>query len=196
MSDNEPQGATPIDPDEAEELLAGHIRTRSELNEWEQQNILRAASWLRRTRMDILSEEFVRELHRKMFDQTWGWAGRYRTTDKNIGLPWYQIPSSVKDLVDDGRYWMENETHFPDEAALRLHHRMVWIHLFPNGNGRHARLWCDSLLESWGRPPFAWRNRELDNMGDARTSYITALRAADGYDFGPLFELFLTERSA
>lgn len=196
MFKNEPDGATPVDPDEAGELLAGHIRTRSELNEWEQQNILRAASWLRRTRMEILSEAFIRELHRRMFDQTWGWAGKYRTTDKNIGVSSYEIPANVKNLVDDGRFWVENKTYPPDEAALRLHHRMVKIHLFPNGNGRHARLWCDSLLESWGRTPFAWKNRELNNTGDARKAYILALRAADGHDFDPLFELFLTERPA
>ncbi len=194
MFENEPEGATPIDPDEAGELLPGHIRTRTELNEWEQQNILRAAVWLRRARIEVLSEEFIRELHRRMFDQTWTWAGTYRRSDKNIGVPWHQVPVGVRNLVKDGRYWIKHRAYPLDEAALRLHHRLVMVHLFPNGNGRHARLWCDTLLKKHGRPPFAWKNRELNNIRDARTAYISALRAADTHHLEPLFDLFLKDR--
>lgn len=91
---NLPEGATPLDPDEAEDLLPSHIRTRKELNVWEQENILVAASWIRRTRVAALDEMTLRELHRKMFSETWRWAGRFRTSDKTIGIHWPQIAYS------------------------------------------------------------------------------------------------------
>jgi Fic-DOC domain mobile mystery protein B len=192
----EPDGATPVDPDEAEDLIPSHVRTRGELNEWEQANILEAAAWVERTRADPLDEAAIRGLHRRMFDRTWKWAGRYRLSDKNIGVHWAQIPVRIRDFVEDGRLWIREGVHPPDEAALRLHHRLVWVHPFPNGNGRHARLWCDLLTRRMGRPPFPWRSRELDAAGAARAAYIAALRAADGGDFGPLFELLLVDRPA
>lgn len=194
MFENEPDGATPVDPDEAEALLPRHIRTRSELNVWEQTNILEAAKWVRRARTRALSEPTIRELHRRMFNETWEWAGRYRTSDKTIGVYWATIATKIKNMVDDGQYWLKDATYPLDEAAARLHHRLVKIHPFPNGNGRHARLWCDMFLRQQGRPVFEWRNRELDSEGQARTSYIAALRAADGEDYGPLLSLLLRDR--
>ncbi|MCG6956120.1 MAG: mobile mystery protein B [Gemmatimonadetes bacterium] len=195
MSDKETDGATPVDPEEAEALLPKHIRSRAELNLWEQANILEAAKWVRRARAPALSDATIREVHRRMFDETWEWAGRYRTSDKTIGVYWATIPTEVKNLVDDGRYWLDKGTYPVDEAAARLHHRLVKIHPFPNGNGRHARLWCDMLLRQQGRPAFEWRNRELDAQGEARTAYIAALRAADGHDYGPLLGLLLRDRT-
>lgn len=194
MFGNEPEGATPVDEDEAEALLPSHIRTREELNAWEQANILGAARWAELARTPALSETTIRELHRRMFDETWEWAGRYRQSDKNIGTYWATIPTEVRNLVEEGRYWIENGTCPTDEAAARLHHRLVKIHPFPNGNGRHARLWCDLLLRQNGRPPFEWLSAELDEAGDARTAYIKALRAADDEDYGPLFGLLLRGR--
>lgn len=194
MYENEPDGATPLDADEVADLLPSHIRTRSELNLWEQENILVAARWSGTSRQDTLNESFVRELHRRMFDRTWKWAGKYRTSDKNIGVYWPTISTEVKILLDDGRYWLDNAIWSIDESALRLHHRLVKIHLFPNGNGRHARLWCDTLLNQHGRHAFNWKNPELDRAGKARQAYICALRAADDNDYSPLFELILTNR--
>ena len=193
MVDQEPDGATPVDEDEAADLIPKHIRTRSELNAWEQANIIEAVRWSEQTRLDALDESFARELHRRMFESTWKWAGQYRTSNKNIGVDWTQIPADVKSLVDDGIYWIEHGTFSIDEASLRLHHRMVAIHPFPNGNGRHGRLWCDIVLQQHGRPPFVWKNEDLDNPGTARTRYIEALRAADGNDYGPLIELILAD---
>lgn len=194
MLDNEPEGATPLDPNEAEDLLPTHIHTREQLNLWEQENILEAVSWALRTRTPSLSEPTIRELHRRMFDQTWAWAGRYRTSDKNIGVYWATIPEEVHNLIDDAHYWFEHDVYPIEEAALRLHHRLVKIHPFPNGNGRHGRLWCDMLLKQNGRPPFEWKNKELDQSGEARHAYIAALQAADGHDYVPLFDLILTGR--
>jgi len=179
MFDDEPEGATLIDPDQTDALLQQHLHTRDELNLWEQQNILGAAGWALRAKADPLDEATVRELHRRMFDQTWAWAGRYRTSDTNIGVPWPSIPEEVGKLVDDGRYWLENGIYSVDEGAVRLHHRLVKVHPFTNGNGRHGRLWADMILEQNGRPPLDWRNHELDRSGDARGVYIMALRAGD-----------------
>ena len=189
-----PEGATPLDPDESADLLPSHIRTRGELNVWEQENILVATGWVRRTRAAALDEVTIRELHRRMFSETWGWAGRFRTSDKNIGIHWPHIPMAVRDMVEDGRVWLDEEVFSPDEAALRLHHRLVQIHPFPNGNGRHARLWCDLLLKQNGRPAMEWGGAELDSATEHRRAYIRALWSADGGDLQPLFDLFLAGR--
>jgi len=189
-----PEGATPLDPDEAEDLLPGHIRTRGELNVWEQENILVAASWVRRTRKEALDESTIREMHRRMFSETWRWAGRFRTSDKTIGAHWPHVPVAVRNFVEDGRLWFREEVFSPDEAAIRLHHRLVQIHPFPNGNGRHARLWCDLLLNQIGRPAFAWGGVKLDTAGAQRKAYIRALRSADDGDIQPLLDLFLQNR--
>ena len=194
MIDDEPDGATPLDPDEAEALLPAHIHTRSELNLWEQANIVEGARWSMRARSPALLETTIRALHRRMFNETWAWAGRYRRSDKNIGVHWPTIAVGVRDLVNDGRFWLAHQTFSIDEAAARLHHRLVMIHPFPNGNGRHGRLWCDMLLRQNGRPPFEWRNQELDVDGTAREVYIAALRAADGQDYLPLLTLLLRDR--
>jgi Fic-DOC domain mobile mystery protein B len=191
MSHSEVPGATPLDPDEAGALLPGHLRTWEEVNEWEQQNILEAMTWALGRKPKSLSEVTIRELHRRMFERTWSWAGRYRSSDKNLGVPWFSISSEVLNLVRDGQYWIENGTFSMDEAALRLHHRLVQIHPFANGNGRHARLWCDLFLREQGRPMFVWRSKELDHPGAARRAYITALQAADRGDYSLLTELLI-----
>jgi len=185
-----PEGATPIDEDEKEGLLIPHISTREELNEWEQRNITDAYSWLDRTRRkDFLSEKFIRTLHEKMFGKVWAWAGDYRRTDKNIGVDWTQIPIHFRQLLDDGRYWIDNETYPPDEIATRFHHSIVQIHLFPNGNGRHARVMTDVLLEkAFDQEPFSWGSGNLIEEGDVRATYIQALRSADAHYYQPLLE--------
>ena len=162
MFDDEPVGASPIDADEAEGLIPGHIQTRGELNAWEQQNIIEAARWVRTATEPALRESTILGLHKRMFDHTWEWAGRYRTSDKNIGVFWAEIGVEIRKFVDDGACWFENRLSSVDEAVARLHHRLVLIHPFPNGNGRHARLWCDLLLRQNGRPMFSWSSEELD----------------------------------
>ena len=183
-----PDGATPLDPDEAEGLIPEHITRRRELDEWEQRNILDAIAWIEKTRpTDILNETFVRELHRRMFGRVWRWAGSYRKSDKNIGGSWYQIGLRLSGLCEDTKLWIANGTEPPDEIAARFHHRLVQIHPFPNGNGRHARLLTDLLLENvLGRPKFTWGGVDLVKPGEARESYISALQAADNHDLQPL----------
>lgn len=185
-----PEGATPIDEDEKEDLLIPHITTLEELNEWEQRNITDAYSWLDGTRRkDILSEDFIRTLHKKMFGKVWSWAGNYRQSDKNIGVDWPQIPTYFRQLLDDVRYWIDQETYPVDEIATRFHHRLVQIHLFPNGNGRHARVITDVLLEKiLDAEPFTWGSGNLMEESEIRDRYIQALRSADDHVYQPLLE--------
>jgi len=194
MFDNEPDGATPIDVEEAADLIPQHIQTRDQLNTWEQENILFALKWSLNMRESVLDDSKLKEMHRRMFDRTWRWAGLYRKSDKNIGDPWAAISTEVRILMQDAKYWVENETYSIDEAAVRLHHRLVAIHPFPNGNGRHSRMWCDTLLRQNGRPPIKWKSADLDHKTSARQAYISALRAADHNDYSLLFELLLTGR--
>jgi Fic-DOC domain mobile mystery protein B len=187
MSDH-PEAATPIAPDEAAGLIPPHIRTQAELNEWEQTNILEGERWaLRRgSRADPLTDGFVRELHKRMFGSTWRWAGTFRSSDKNIGVDWRQVGVQLKNLLDDTRYRVAHDTYPLDEIAARFHHRLVGIHPFPNGNGRHARLMTDVLLARRGTAPFSWGRGDLVHAGAARDRYLAALRAADRGEIGPL----------
>ena len=189
-----PAGATPIDPDETKGLLLTHITTRGELDRWEQDNIVEALAWLDRTKpAEILNEQFVKELHRRMFAHVWKWAGHFRQSDKNIGGPWHQVPASLKVLCGDARLWLELREESPDQIAVRFHHRLVSIHLFPNGNGRHARLMTDLLLENVLHcARFTWGGEDLSRVGNARLRYIAALHAADGLNYVPLLAFVRT----
>jgi len=182
-------GNTPLSPEEQLDLIPD-LTSKEDLNEWERQNILEAYGWAldkrNLNRTDPLTEAYVRQLHLRMFDQTWKWAGVYRTTEKNIGIPHYQIRESIVALLGDARYWLENRTFEPDETGVRFHHRLVSIHPFANGNGRHARLMADVLMQRQGRPLFTWGSAEIAKAGDFRRSYIDALRAADKNDIQPL----------
>ncbi|MHC5096974.1 MAG: mobile mystery protein B [Planctomycetota bacterium] len=180
-----PQGATPLDPSEIEGLLPTHITTRGELDRWEQDNINEALAWLDSHRpKDILNEAFMKRLHKRMFGNVWRWAGTFRRSDKNIGVSWRMIPNDLKHLCEDVQYMIEDKTMSEDEVAARFHHRLVKIHLFPNGNGRHARLMADILLEKiFEKSPFTWGRENLAQSGDDRTRYIEALQAADKGDY-------------
>lgn len=184
-------GQTPLDPDEKAGLLAEHLATKSDLNDWEQENLLLAVRWLKRLRSpDVLSEGFCRALHEQMFGKTWAWAGTFRKSDKNIGGDWTQVGVTLAQLFGNTRWWVDNATFPPDEIAVRFHRDLVWIHPFPNGNGRHARMMADALLRSLGQPAFSWGNGgHLVAANDARARYLAALRAADQGDY-PLLLAF------
>lgn len=180
-------GATPLDPDEAAGLIPGHITTQKELNEWEQTNILEGLQWVQRQKKrEILDEAFLREMHRKMFGQTWKWAGNFRQSDKNIGADWRQIPVQLRQLLGDVRAQIEYGSYPVDEIALRFHHRLVWIHPFANGNGRHSRLAADLLIQRLGAKAFTWGGQSLVEASEKRQRYLAALRAADGRDYQAL----------
>lgn len=183
-------GATPLDSDEAEGLLLPHITSRRELDRWEQDNIAEAEVWaLRRKPRDLLSVDFVCRLHKRMFGTVWRWAGEFRRSGKNIGVECWAIGTSLKNLLDDVQTWIDLNSYPPDEIAARFHHRLVSIHLFANGNGRHARLMVDLLLvHILGRPRFTWGSENLVHAGDCRQRYIAALQAADRRQYQPLLE--------
>jgi Fic-DOC domain mobile mystery protein B len=187
----EPDGATPLDPDEAEGLKISHISTREELNRWEQENINQAYSWCekRRNKTNVVSEEFLTNLHKQMFGKVWKWASEFRRSDKSIGIDWVQVPIEFRQLLNDVNYWIEHKTYKPEEIAVRFHHRLVLIHLFPNGNGRHARLATDRLLmDVFGLESFTWGNASIDQQRDVRSRYIQALRQADNHDYQGLID--------
>ena len=185
-----PPGATPIDPDEVEGLLLSHITNRSELNRWEQDNILEAEQWaLRREPDNLLSVDFILKLHERMFGTVWRWAGSFRRSGKNIGVDSMMIAPSLVELLEDVKAWIEFETYPADEIAARFHHRLVFIHPFPNGNGRHARVMADLLLvHVLDRSRFSWGSSSITDAGECRTNYIHALRSADRYDYSKLLE--------
>ena len=191
MSDlfDEPDDATPLEPEERDGLLQTWITYRGELNEAEQANIAAGAAWAyRQRRRDILTDAFIKQLHSKMFGDVWAWAGDYRGTERNLGVDPVRIPVELRMVLDDARYWVENKTYPPDELAVRLHHRLVAIHPFPNGNGRTTRLMADLLAVRLGRDPFTWGSVSLTDVSETRTRYIAALRAADHHDIKPLIE--------
>lgn len=183
-----PEGATPLDADEALGLRLSHITNRTELDRWEQENIAEADAWaFRRKPRDILSENFCKSLHKRMFDQVWRWAGTFRNTGKNIGVPAWQVASELRNLCADCTTWITCATYQADEIAVRFHHRLTMIHPFPNGNGRHARLMTDIVLVHLLRQPrFSWGSGNLIDPGACRKSYIEALRNADRLDYALL----------
>jgi Fic-DOC domain mobile mystery protein B len=178
--------STPLSAEELEGLIPSYITLRSELNEAEQANILEAEEWAFKRKRDVLSEKFLNDLHKRMFGRVWKWAGQHRHTGKNIGVDAYRLPVELRQLLDDVRFWISNETYQPDEIAARFHHKLVWIHIFPNGNGRHARLATDLLLTALGQPRFTWGRKNLVDANETRQAYVDALRAADQHDYGPL----------
>ena len=185
---DEQDGQTPLDPDETAGLIPRHIETKGALNDWEQENILQTTQWLRRAKIpDVLTEGFCRDLHRRMFNKTWRWAGTFRKSDKNIGCDWALIAVKLNQLFGNAQYWVENDTFTPDELAARFHHALVWIHPFPNGNGRHARMMADALLKQLGQPVFSWgSSANLVSANAVRARYLAALRAADQGNFADL----------
>ena len=182
----EPADATPLAPEERADLIPAHIAYRVELNAAEQENIARGQDWALARKRDLLSEKFIRDLHRRMFGEVWRWAGKFRTTERNLGIPYFEIPMAVRALLQDTKTWVEHKTYPPDEIAVRFHHRLVTIHPFPNGNGRHSRLMADLLVMSLGRERFTWGRTNLQQVSDTRRQYIEALRAGDNHDYGPL----------
>ena len=187
---NSNAGETPLDPNEINGLLLPHISTREELDRWEMENILEALEWLEKNSPKaILNAGFIKELHRRMFCNIWKWAGKFRQSDKTIGEAWYQIPMLIDNLFKDTKYWIIQKKNTNDEIAVYFHHRLVLIHPFTNGNGRHARLMTDLLLENILKAErFTWGSKIDINNKDARKIYIDSLREADNLNFGPLLE--------
>ena len=189
-------GQTPIDDDEKQALIPS-LNTLEELNIWEHENIIEARKWALNSRVlgryDIFDVNFLLKLHEKMFDKTWKWAGQLRTSNKNIGCEPYQIRTELKTLCGDVKYWLQHQTYSVEQLALVLHHRLVKIHLFPNGNGRHARLVSDCVIKKFAPgKKIDWQGKNFSSAENLRKRYILALRKADNGSYQELFNLFLT----
>ncbi len=193
INEHLPYGATELTPDDMDGLIPKHIFTRKDLDEFEKANIINALLWVRKKNhkyQDILTMRFIFELHKKMFDKTWKWAGQLRRYAVNIGFTAAeQIQPSIKNTLDNVTYWIENSIFPIDEICIRLHHQLVWIHPFPNGNGRFSRIFSDELKLALGGQQFQWGSN--DNIAIAsknRTNYINALKLADKKDYTALLK--------
>ena len=177
------EGQTPLDEEEQEGLLLSTITTRNDLDEFEQLNIEKAIEWTmnRKFKKDkVLTEDFVCTLHRKMFGDVWKWAGKFRKSDKNLGVDWKQIGTSLKQLNDDCLHWIKHKTYAEEEIAIRYKHKVVSIHCFSNGNGRHSRLMADVMASHiFSKPVFTWNQRNLNKKGEPRNNYLKAIKEAD-----------------
>jgi Fic-DOC domain mobile mystery protein B len=183
------KGATPLSPDEIHNLIPRHLTKQHQLDEWEQYNIARAEVWAKKRKIiNILSIDFIKKLHSKMFCDTWVWAGKFRQRQTNIGINSVYITQELKILIDDVIFWQDNSTFPIREIALRLHHRLVFIHPFPNGNGRFSRLFADLYLFSQNEPRFSWGSNNLIQDSPLRDRYLQALRSADNSDYTALIE--------
>ena len=183
-----PEGATPLDEDYRQDLIPD-LQLQVELNEFEQQNIIEAILWAQNNKgfsRRLLTSQGLCELHRRMFQLTWRWAGCYRRRNTNLGVAWPQIAENLILVCQDVDFWIQNRVYDWGELAVRFHHRLVVVHPFPNGNGRHARLAADLLLGYNGKGALPWGGAHLGTKGKARSDYISALQEADKGSFGPL----------
>ena len=185
-------GQTPLSEEEQEGLKIPSVTTREELDEFEQLNIEKAIQWTfgkKLTQDQLFSEKFIKELHKRMYGEVWKWAGTYRTSEKNIGIKSFLISVELKKLLDDALFWMKNNTYESDELAIRFKHRLVSIHCFANGNGRHSRLMADLIMEKLYQSKFfSWGNSNLVKASTTRINYIKAIKKADQLDIQPLID--------
>lgn len=192
------EGQTPLNEEEKDGLRIRTITTHAELDELEHSNIEIAFVWLETSKPkkeEVLTEEFIKKLHKKMYGDVWSWAGSFRTTEKNIGNTWTEIPVKLRQLIDDTKYWIEHEIYSPEEIAIRFKHRLVSIHCFPNGNGRHSRIMAEIIMETlFGKNSFSWHQSSLVNHDENRKRYIAALKVADNGDIEPLKNFALSIR--
>ena len=186
------EGQSPLEEEEKEGLLIKSVTTQTELDELEQLNIEKAVAWTIGAKfkpVTIFTEQFIKKVHEQMFNDVWKWAGSFRRSEKNIGVEWIKIEVELKGLLDDTKYWIENETYTPDEIAIRFKHRLVEIHCFPNGNGRHSRLMADIIIESvFDKEVFSWHRSNMVRPDETRKRYIAAIRAGDNGNIQPLIE--------
>ena len=185
-------GQTPLSEEEKDGLLIKTITTHGELDEHEQLNIEKAIEWTIKTKFkkdQILTEGFIKALHKKMLGSVWSWAGEFRKSEKNIGVKWVMIGIELKALLDDVKYWIENHTFSNEEIAIRFKHRLVNIHCFPNGNGRHSRIMADIIMESiLGNKPFSWNQSNMVKADQTRKNYINAIQEGDKGNIQPLID--------
>lgn len=181
-----PEGSTPADADGLKLPVYG----RADINAVEAANVLKAYRLHlgRRKPADArwLDETFLRRAHHDMLGDVWDWAGTYRRTALNLGVQPSLIVEQLGRLLGDVRYWQDHPDSMPVlERAVRLHHGLVRIHPFKDGNGRHSRLVADVYLHSQRHRLPEWP-ADLSAEGETRDAYLKGLRAADRGDFQEL----------
>jgi Fic-DOC domain mobile mystery protein B len=186
------KGQTPINEEEKEGLRIETINSQSDLDEFEQLNIEESLQWIFAKKFkpqQVFTEKFICNLHKRMYGNVWAWAGKFRKTEKNIGVKQYQIPTQLKNLCDDALFWIENNTYTAEEIAVRFKHRIVSIHCFPNGNGRHSRLMADIIIEKlFHKKSFSWGADNLSKESNTRKEYLKAVKEADNNKYQPLLD--------
>jgi len=180
--------STPLSDEERQDLKQKWAATKGELNDLEAKNIFKAQIWLLTNKTDILNAAFLQKLLKKMFADVWKWAGKFRTSENNLGVAPYSVSSELKKLYDDAAYWIENKTYEPCEIAVRFHHRLVQVHPFPNGNGRISRIMADLILKRLNGKEFDWCVSCLLEPSEIRKNYIAALQKADNGDYSALLD--------
>ena len=184
------EDATLLDGEERQELIPS-LTTRAELNQVERININEARLWAMRPRVlkraDLLTDGFAHELHRQMFDQVWRWAGQFRKKEKNLGWEVHRLTEGVHNALANAQAQLEHAAYPLHEIGVRLHHQLVVIHPWPNGNGCHARLMADIVIAARGGEELTWgAGAEIGTGGDVRQHYIDAVRQADQGNYAPL----------
>ncbi len=186
-----PSGATPIE--DISGLIPKNITTKKELDEVEFANINKAMPKYFLGKITEKKAPFtlswLYQVHRGMYGEVWEWAGVRRNTDLNLGTPPHQIDVSLQQLLDNFKYWETSQTMEPVEIAVRLHHGLVKIHPFKNGNGRWARFIANIYLRKTGLPLPHWPEEDLREDSKFRKEYIEALQKADRGDLQNLIEL-------
>ncbi len=182
------EGATPLD--DISGLKLSWVNTQRQLDGVEAENIRLAQNLYLGKKRSPMPQWFTKKhidlIHKAMFGKVWSWAGKYRKTEKSVGVQAYKIPFEMAMLENDIRFWCEG-SFTPIEISARVHHRLVWIHPYENGNGRHARFIGDMVLKSLDERIVLWPS--LNDHGQERQLYIQALKEADHGDFAPLILL-------
>ncbi|MFI5035413.1 MAG: mobile mystery protein B [Acidimicrobiales bacterium] len=185
-------GHTKLSEEDRKGLKPAYIATRGELYEAEQRNIASALLKASPGVPQLLDDSYLRRLHKSMFEDVWAWAGTYRRRETNLGIDPLEIAVSVKNLLEDTRVWVDESVFEADELAIQFHHRLVLIHPFPNGNGRHGRIAADFLIAAIGSAKFSWGSGLGLDTQALREAYLRALRLADQ---GEIAELVTFARS-
>jgi len=190
---NDRQGQTVLSPVEKKGLKLTHISNMKELDEAEQMNINEGLLWLQGQKSeDYISEDFFQKLHLKLFGKVWRWAGVYRHTNKNIGIDYWKVPREMNGFVENANYWLKNKS-YPDwpEFLAHFHHKLVFIHPFPNGNGRFSRIVTNHLCKMNQHEAPTWQAHLEPKV--RRGHYIKSLREADDKQYSKLIDFFKRE---
>lgn len=188
-------GSTPLDPDQIRGIKFSHLVNMGELDEVEDLNIQKGLEWLNRQKGDdYLSMEFLCKLHEKLFGDVWKWAGTFRKVEVNLSkIKYYDVGPQLKMFFEDAKLWIEGGRMSWDEISAEMHHRLIAIHPFPNGNGRTTRIYTEYVQKRNKQAVTSWKASLNHDPKERRRVYIKSLQQADKGDFRPLIE-FMQEK--